>query len=258
VLGLTALAAVAVGTERATPEDLPYQRATGAPDADGKRVLVDWSSSDDLVAGMTERYLPDNPAFESAEVWHVGVRAQGIDAIARAAFMAAGMTDVRVLAKRAGNPLAVSLAATDPRIRMTAVMVSGKLSGEAASGIGYVFDGVPDDEPGVSAFMAPDNVFVALGGHIIPEVHWYLGTTEAGHDLIAEGRLPPQEAVDEASLFFSKWVAAYVVPLKGIQRQSLQMMQTWNNAMNTCSGDPNCAIVPMSDGSGGWEARIGD
>ncbi len=240
------------------PEDLPYQRATGIADANGKRVLQNWSRSVELLPGMTERYVPDNPAFRGAEVWHLAVQAIGVENIARDAFSSAGMENVVLLAQRAGSPLAVSLAATDPRTKMTAVMVSGELDGAPAKGIGFVFHGIPDEEPGVSAFMAPSNVFIALGGHVIPEVHWYLGTTESGHDLMAEGSLSPQESVDEASAFFSLWVSAYVVPLKDIQRQSVQKMQSWNTAMNICSGDSNCEIAPTNDGTGNWEAVIGD
>lgn len=238
------------------PKELPYQRATGVKDASGKRILKYWSASDDVKPEMSERYLPDNPAFAGAEVWHIGVDAKHIDKIATGAFTNAGMSDVRLLAKRDGNPVAVAAAASDPNMKMTAVMVSGSIDGVPASGVGYVFHGIKNDIPGVSAFMAPDNIFVALGGHMIPEVHWYLGTSEADHDLIAEGSLSPQQQVDEASLYFSRWVVAYVIPLKGMQLQSLNMMRSWSNAMGVCAGDSSCTVTPAADGSGNWEAVV--
>lgn len=252
--GSLAFASTALGS--LPPDKLPYQRATGVENANGKRVIQGWSGRDNLRPQMTERYTPDNTAFDGAELWHIGVKARQLDAIAVEAFSAAGMTEVRLLAKREGNPIAVAAAAPRPDMKMTAVMVSGLLKTKPAKGIGFVFHGMDDEDAGVSAFMAPSNVFVALGGHIIPEVHWYLGTTEQGHDLIAEGSLSPQEAVDEASMFFSLWVASYVIPLKGIQQQSLQLMQSWSNAMNVCAGDPQCTVTPMNDGSGGWEPVV--
>ena len=238
------------------PRDLPYQQATGVDDGSGKRVIKYWSESDARHPDMRERWVPDRPEFAGAELWHIGVEAAQLEEIVHGAFSKAGMTNVRLLAKRDVNPLAVSIASSIPNIRVTAIMVSGQIGHKQANGIGYVFYGIAGDEPGVSAFMAPSNIFVALGGHTIPEVHWYLGTTPPDHDLIAEGELAPQAAVDEASAFFSLWVASYVAPLKGIQQSSLQMMQSWNNAMNVCSGDPNCTVVPSSDGSGNWEPRI--
>ncbi|MEL6868391.1 MAG: hypothetical protein AAFO81_01195 [Pseudomonadota bacterium] len=243
-------------TQILSAEKLPYQQATGVTDSNGKRILKYWSASNDLHPEMSERYLPDNPAFDGAEVWHIGVRANTLEDIAVGAFTQAGMSDVKLLAHRDGNPIAVAAAASQPQIKMTAVMVEGTLNGKPAQGIGYAFYGLDDDIPGVSAFMAPADVFVALGGHLVPEVHWYLGTTEADHDLIAEGRLSPQQQVDEASLFFSEWVLAYVISLKGIQQQSLQMMQSWSNAMNVCAGDPSCTVSPSADGSGNWEPTI--
>ncbi len=235
------------------PDELPYQRATGVEDANGKRVVKGWSARSDKHPRMRERYTPDNNAFDGAEVWHIGVDSKTFREIVLEAFSAAGMDDVRILARREGNPVAVAIAAPRDDMKMTVVMVGGELNNKPANGIGYVFHGMSDEAAGVSAFMAPANVFIALGGHIIPEVHWYLGTTDIDHDLIAEGRLQPQEAVDEAAAFFSLWVTAYVVPLKGIQQQTIQMMASWSNAMNVCAGDASCTVTPMSDGSGGWE-----
>lgn len=85
---------------------------------------------------------------------------------------------------------------------------------------------------------------------------WYLGTTDPGHDLIAEGRLSLREAIVEASSFFSLWVAAYAIALKGSSQQTTHMMQSWSNAMNICAGDPHCSITPMTDGSDGWEPLL--
>ncbi len=229
----------------------------------GNRTLVNWSAQSPTISQMTKRWVPDNPVFAGAEVWLVRVQHADPDVAAIEAFTRAGFSDVSVLARAQGNPEAMKVLDAHPDAVAHSVMVEGMQDGMSARGIALVAYGKGEDGELVSSvhgFMAPDDVFVALGGFAIPAVQWLQASASPDEDMREDGSLSPQEAVNRLSLFFGVWVLEYVVPMlqmtMQMQLQSIQNMQSWNNAMNACAGDPGCTVTPSSDGSGNWEAVI--
>ncbi|MEM7763356.1 MAG: hypothetical protein AAF290_04695 [Pseudomonadota bacterium] len=210
---------------------------------------------------MSERILPDNPAFDGAEVWLMLSQGETLPNAAVAAFREAGLQDARIIASSPCNPVAVDVLDSAPGSEGAVVMVAGTLNGNAARGIGIVLFG-SDDEHGahanVHAFMAPEDAFIALGGFAVPAVRWLMASTAPDEDMTIDGSLSPQAATARLSEFFSMWVEHWLVPMLAMtlqsQMQSIQNMASWNNAMSACAGDANCTVIEANDGSGNWEA----
>ena len=247
----------------ACAQSLPNQRAVLIENTDGTSILEGWSSRVPSVQEMYDRYTPDNPAFQGAETWKIPVEDSDLKRGTLFAFDLAGLKDAEILAFAYGNPSAMDVLDSHPDAKMASIMVEGELNGKLARGIAITIYGSSTTEPPttatVQAFMAPKPVFEALGGIAVPGVWWLLGVTSADENMLEDGRLPPDEAVAKLNLFFAAWIEHYVIPMMSMsmqmQMQSIQNMQSWNNSMNACAGDPNCSVVPMNDGSGGWTTQ---
>lgn len=246
-----------------TAAQLPDQPALATVDDYGNRTLTYWSAAEVAVPQMKERLVPDNPAFKGAEVWLISVNEQDAKSAAMTAYRQAGMQGVRVVASTLCNPSAMKVLDAHPEAAAHVVMVTGELRGVSALGIALVVYGT-DSQTGamissVHSFVAPEQVFIALGGYAIPAVRWLQASASPDEDMRVDGALPPQQAVDRLGLFFAVWVEDYVIPMIAMsaqmQMQSIQNMQSWNNAMNSCNGDPGCTVTLSTDGSGNWEAH---
>lgn len=242
---------------------LPNQPALATEDDYGTRTLMHWSAAEVTVSQMKERFLPDNPAFEGAEVWLIQVDQRDAASAARTAYRQAGMDNVKVVASVLCNPVAVDVLDTHPDAAGHVIMVTGELNGTPARGIALMLYGT-DSATGnminsVHAFVAPEQIFVALGGYAIPAVKWLQASAGPDEDMRVDGSLSPQQAVERLGLFFAVWVENYVIPMLAMsvqmQMQSISNMQSWNNAMNSCAGDPGCTVSLSTDGSGNWEAQ---
>ncbi|MEO1322290.1 MAG: hypothetical protein AAFV59_04700 [Pseudomonadota bacterium] len=247
----------------ACAKDLPNQRAVLIEDFDGKKYLEGWSARSPTSPKMYDRYAPDNPVFQGAETWKIPIEDGDLRRGTLSAFRLAGMKAPKIIAFAYGNPAAMDVLDSHPDANMASVMVEGRINGAVARGIAINIFGSSTTEPPttatVQAFMAPKPAFEALGGMAVPGVWWFLGVTSPDENMLEDGRLPPDEAVTKLNGFFAAWIEHYIVPLMSMtmqmQMQSIQNMQSWNNAMNACSGDPGCSVVPMNDGSGGWTAQ---
>ncbi|MEL6828315.1 MAG: hypothetical protein AAFN91_18865, partial [Pseudomonadota bacterium] len=212
---------------------------------------------------MYDRYAPDNSVFAGAETWKIPVEDGDLKRGTLTAFRAAGMTAPRIIAFEYGNPSAMDVLDSHPDANMATIMVEGRINGAVARGIAINIFGSSTTEPPttatVQAFMAPKPAFEALGGMAVPGVWWLLGQTAPDENMLDDGTLPPDEAVTKLNSFFAAWVQHYVIQMMSMtmqmQLQSIQNMQSWNNSMNACAGDPNCSVVPMNDGSGGWTTQ---
>jgi len=244
-------------------QDLPNQRAVLVEDFDGSSYLEGWSSRTPTSEGMYDRYVPDDPVFAGAETWKIPVEDGDLKRGTLTAFAQAGMARPKIIAFAYGNPAAMDVLDSHPEANMASIMVEGRINGTRARGIAINIYGSsttgPPTTATVQAFMAPEAVFEALGGMAIPGVWWLSGMTVPGENMLDDGTLPPDEAVAKLNAFFAAWVEHYVIPILSMtlqtQMQSIQNMQSWNNSMNACAGDPNCSVVPMNDGSGGWTTQ---
>ncbi|MEL7296619.1 MAG: hypothetical protein AAGJ86_03095 [Pseudomonadota bacterium] len=261
-LAIQALLAIACGSAFTDIEAaLPNQPTVAIERDDGSRTLANWSTAASMHENMSERILPDNPAFEGAEVWLMLSQGDSLETAAVDAFRQAGLQDATIIASTPCNPVAVDVLDASPGSEGAVVMVAGTLGGEAARGIGIVLFG-RDDEHGphanVHAFMAPENKFVALGGFAVPGVRWLMASTAPNEDMTIDGSFAPEAATARLSEFFSVWVEHWLIPMMAMtlqsQMQSIQSMASWNNAMSACAGDANCTVVEAADGSGSWEA----
>lgn len=251
-------------TDRAMAEaPLPNQPTVAIENYDGKRVLKDWSAQKATALGMKDRATPDNPVFAGAETWIIAVNQTNLDTATREAFVAAGMSNIKILASESGNPAAMQVLHAHPQAKQASVMLEGSLDGTKARGIALVIlgnaDGGAPETASVHGFMAPIPIFEALGGMAVLGVLHLHGQTSPQENMLEDGKLSPVVASRKLNSFFAAWVQAYVIPMMAtsmqIQQQSIQNMQSWNNSMNACAGDPSCSVVPMNDGSGGWTTR---
>jgi hypothetical protein len=253
-------AAVAMPIYAGATDSLPNQPARPIEDSDGVRMLSNWSVASVTSPHMKRRELPENPAFKGSEIWLMDVDEKPFDAVTKRTFFSAGMQDVSLLASARCNPNAVAVLDSDDQAHCYAVMVSGKLSDKDARGIALILYGSLDGSPmssTVHAFMAPKANYEALGGFAIIAAKWLEASAAPDENMLLEGRLEPQAAVNRLSLFFSAWVEHHVIPMMAMsmqmEAQSIQQMQSWNSAMNACGADPSCSVSPLSDGSGNWE-----
>lgn len=238
---------------------LPNQPAKAEESIDGNRIMVGWSETNAVIAGMTERQTPNNPIFSGAELWKIKTSERDPHKAAINAFRVAGLKNPRIVAKTELNSDAIDVLDSHPKAQGYAMMLEGELSGMPAYGIVLILYGSTDGSPRKStlhAFMAPKDKFEALGGFSIVAAKWLHASASQGEDMSIEGGLAPQLATNRLALFFNKWVEAYVIPMMGLtmqmQMQSIQQMSSWNNAMNACGGNTSCTI--SQDGSGNWSA----
>ena len=247
----------------ASAQSLPNQRAVLIEDDFGNAYLEGWAARAPTAEAMYDRYEPDNAAFKGAETWKIPVDDSDLERATLSAFDLAGMEAPKIIAFAYGNPAAMDVLDSHPDAKMASVMVEGRINGAAARGIAITIFGSSTNEPPttatVQAFMAPKPAFEALGGMAIPGVWWLMGVTAPDENMMDDGTLPPDHAVEKLNAFFAAWIEHYVLPMMSmtmqIQMQSIQNMQSWNNSMNACAGDPNCSVVPMNDGSGGWTTQ---
>lgn len=247
----------------ACSQSLPNQRAVLIEDYDGSSYLEGWSTRPPTTEQMYDRYAPDNPAFRGAETWKIPVEDSDLKRGTLTAFAAAGMQNPKIIAFEYGNPSAMGVLDSHPDANMASIMVRGRINGAEARGIAINIFGSSTTEPPttatVQAFMAPKPIFEALGGMAVPGVWWLSGMTAPDENMLEDGTLPPDEAVAKLNKFFAAWIEYYVIPMMAMtlqtQMQSIQNMQSWTNSMNACAGDPNCSVVPMNDGSGGWTTQ---
>lgn len=241
---------------------LPNQPAIGIEDEFGTRSIQYWSAADVHSHKMRVRSTPDNPAFAGAEVWQMEIEVQSATEATMEAFSIAGMKDIKVLALFPCNPEATKVLDSHPEAVAHTIMISGNIKGRSAQGIALVVYGQDEDDrfsSGVHGFMAPTEIFQALGGYAIPAVKWLQASAQPNENMLADGTLTPKKAVARLGLFFSTWVKEYVIPMvmlsTQIQLQTIRSMESWNNAMNSCAGASNCIVVEATDGSGNWEAQ---
>lgn len=227
---------------------------------DGNRIMVGWSESNTVLAGMTERQMPNNPIFSGAELWKIKTSERDPKTAAINAFNAAGLKGSKLIAKTGLNPDAIDVLDRHPLANGSTVMLEGEISGAQAYGIALILYGSTDGtsrQTTVHAFMAPKDKFKALGGFSIIAAKWLHASALQGEDMSIEGSLAPQLATNRLALFFNKWVEAYVIPMMGLtmqmQMQSIQQMSSWNNAMNACGGNASCTI--SQDSAGNWSAN---
>ncbi len=238
---------------------LPNQPAMAEVDQNGTRILNQWSEADLTAPNMKERQTPDNDAFDRAELWMQTISSSDMAGATISAFSNAGLRNTRIISTTSLSPDGIDVLDSHPDANGVGVMVEGMLNDDPALGIAISLYGSTDGSPrstGVHAFMAPKDKFKALGGFSIVAVKWFQASASPDENMSIEGSLAPQGATDRLALFFNQWVADYVVPMMGLsmqmQMQTIHNMQSWNNAMNACAGIPNCNVVPMNDGSGGW------
>lgn len=272
VFGIMSLALYLTLPMHAGAAALPNQPAVGLEQEDGSRTLKNWSAAPFVTPGMSERLIPDHPAFTGAEAWLIKVAGDDLKLAGRKAFSLAGMDNPNMLAAAPLNQEAVAVLDSHPQAAGLSIMFNGELDGKPARGIALILRGKAESgqfSNGVHAFMAPETIFVALGGYAIPAVK-YLHANELrtkpqtkpdpNWKMREDGSLPPLQAVNKLSQIFTDWVSDYVIPMTmmsaNIQTQTLQNMRSWNNASNACAGDPNCSVTPSTDGSGGWEASF--
>ena len=238
--------------------DYPNQPAIPIEDENGDRRLQHWSEGTPTDPRMTGISLPDNPAYAGASIWMVKLPRQAAESAAKTGFEAAGMKKVKIIATADGNPAAMKVLDNSETAEAKVVMVDGVIGDEGSRGIALILRGQNNgtEKSTVHGFLAPTDAFVALGGFAVPAVQWLQASAEPGDDMSLDGALPPQQAVNKLRDFFTVWVSDYVIPMLGItmqmQMQSIQSMQSWNNAMNACAGDSSCTVVPQADGN--WEA----
>lgn len=252
----------ACGGQSHSAAALPNQPAMAEEDQNGNRMLIGWSVAELTASNMKERQTPDSEAFQGAELWMQSVPSSDTAQATLSAFDAAGMQDARIISRTSLSPDGINVLDSHPDANGEAIMVEGTLGDSPAYGITISLYGSTDGShrsAGVHAFMAPKDQFRALGGFSLVAVKWFQASASPDEDMRIEGALEPQAATDRLALFFNTWVERYVVPMMGmsmqIQMQTIQNMQTWNNAMNACADDPGCSVVPMNDGSGGWTTR---
>ncbi|MEM1261259.1 MAG: hypothetical protein AAGH76_02555 [Pseudomonadota bacterium] len=241
---------------------LPNQPAIATEDDSGNRQLQHWTATEPTASKMKERAVPNRAEFAGAELWLMHEPGKDPQQVAVAAFARAGMQNVVVAAHAPGNPAAMHVLDSHPESSADVVMVTGEISGNDARGIALLLYGGSGDGPtesGVHAFMAPAPVFEALGGYAIVAVKWLQASASIDSDMREDGAMAPLAASRRLNEFFAAWVEGFVMPMLAMsmqmQMQSIQSMQSWSNAMNTCAGDASCSVVPSADGSGNWEAQ---
>ncbi|MEM8981444.1 MAG: hypothetical protein AAGC71_00365 [Pseudomonadota bacterium] len=242
---------------------LPNQAAIAVEDQQGNRQLQHWRAAKPTVSNMKERAVPARAEFAGAELWLIHEPGTDPNKVATTAFERAGMKNVAVAVHAPGNPAAMKVLDSHPESSVDVVVVTGELAGQRARGIGLLlYGGSGDGAPstGVHAFMAPIPAFEALGGYAVVAVKFLQASASPGADMREDGTLALPAAARRLNEFFSAWVEGYVIPMLAMsmqmQMQSIQNMQSWNNAMNACAGDSSCSVVPSSDGSGNWEAQV--
>ena len=252
---------VTSGWTSAARAELPNQPAMAEEDATGTRIMVGWSQAPSTAPGISSRQTPDNPAFTDAELFHFTSTNKRTDAAVITAFEKAGMSGPVQIAKTRLHDAGVDVLDSHPDAQGHAVMVEGTIDSKPAYGIAISVHfslGDDDRKTGVHAFMAPTDIFEALGGHAIVAAQWFYASAEPDEDMRNEGSLPPQAATNRAALFFNKWLEAYLIPMLGMtlqmQMQSIQQMASWNNAMAACAGEASCTVT--QDGVGNWSATI--
>jgi len=240
--------------------ELPNQRAVATKDAAGFTILQHWSNSRPSSQNMVRRSVPDLPEFNGAASWVSHIVGDDPAKVSLSAFAEAGMTNVRIVAHAPGNKPAMQVLDNHPDSAVHSVMVTGRINGRPAKGIALILFGGKEEQPrksGVHGFSAPSDVFEALGGFAVPAVQHVMGQTAATEDMSLDGRLAPDAQVTKLNQFFASWVSSYVIPMTiqnlQIQSQTNRNMQSWNNAIGVCAGDPSCTVAPMNDGSGNWQ-----
>ena len=237
----------------------PNQPAMVEKDDSGRRILRGWSDADITIDGMTERQVPNHPAFAGAQLWLLKTAERDQKPATEKAFNMVGLKNAQLIAQTELNPDAIDVLDSHPQAHGHAVMLEGNISGGPTYGIALVLYGSTDDSPrssSIHAFMAKKEQFEALGGFSIVAAKWLYASAAPNEDMRLEGSLAPQAATNRLALFFNKWTEAYVIPMMGLtmqmQMQSIQQMSSWNNAMNACGGSPSCTVT--QDGTGNWNS----
>lgn len=234
------------------------------PDQSGS--LQNWSPVD----GDDAMIAPDHPALREARSFFVQIERRDVRKAARQALNAQGFRRPNLRAHREIDEDVLRAIDPDPQATAEVLFFSGRMNGQSANAIvvsWYGSFGHTDGQPsntGVSVFMAPDDDFEALGGFAVPAVRWF-GAQVEGNSVRSDGELPPSDQTQLlagmvqtriASIYTERAMALMMMgQTMAIHQQTMDMMQSHNNAMLTCAGDSNCSVVP--DGSGGWSAEFG-
>lgn len=195
---------------------LPDQVAVRITDADGEPSLQGWHATPAPAATPELRYYsvhvePENAVFAGAKAFAGSWNASDAIAAARNAAGAEGFETTKVLAQAVVDPAIATRLGSDTRV--TSVMLEGRLNGQPARFAGYVWYGAhgePDGKAasGVHGFVAPEPVFVALGGYAVPGILFGVAVATPETPMSVDGAKAPDVQARELADLFAGWVNA--------------------------------------------------
>jgi hypothetical protein len=246
---VAALAAIVLVASPAFAQGgLPNLVAVRTIGSDGKPTLAGWRSVAVPKAATGLRYSarlePSSAAFSGARVFVVSLGEADAVSAARKAAAAEGFETTKVLAEKTAPQAVVDR--LEKGSKVTAVMLEGRLGGRPARFVGHVWYGAagePDGKAasGVHAFVAPEPVFVALGGFAIPAVLFLNAKATPDSIMAEEGSLAPEDATAKLASMFAQWASANsgkgdnLSTLNGIMQGNLGV-QSGTGCINT----PGC------------------
>lgn len=198
------------------------------------------------------RIVPIDPVFSGA-VSHFQSVVSG-DPMRSAIEVATGngMTDAKVVAIDEMDAGMLKPIDPHPDATLHFVTIEGQMGGKPARGVfmnWFGTAGLAEDEPastGVHYFMAPKDQFEALGGWAIIAIRFLDATATDDTVMVELGRKAPKEAHNELAQMFGAWAVSYVQTQAAItmmmgqtmqiQQQTIQSMQSYNNALSQCGG----------------------
>lgn len=221
-VGASACSPAADQAQAQSPDPAAVQAAAALPDvtavrtigADGKPILEGWRSTEPPKdAGILRFSLyiePKAKEFAGARTFSSAVRETDAVSAAKKAASVEGFETTRVLAE--------AKVKQDVMTRLekgswaTSVMLDGKMSGKPAKFVGTVWYGAWGEKDGkasagVSGSVAPDAVFVVLGGYAVPAILFNNARATANTRMSVDGGKPPQQQVKELSDLFAGWAA---------------------------------------------------
>lgn len=208
---------------------LPDQMAVKIGGPDGKPSLQGWKTTPAPAGTPGLRYYlvhiePEDAAFAGAKAFGGSWDAADAVSAARNAAAAEGFETTRVLAQAAVDPVVARL---EPGGRVTSVLLAGKLDGQPALFAGYVWYGALGEldgkvASGVQGFVAPEPVFVALGGYAVPAILSGIAVATPDTPMSVDGAKPADVQAKELADLFAGWAAS---------RQSGDNLSTMNMIM---------------------------
>lgn len=261
--------ALLVNLAGCAPASYPNSVPKATQYEDGRYGLEGWKHlGEGRNDAVRSRIVPEERAFRGAISYFMQVDTSNPATAAKRAVRAEGLRGPRVLARTTLDPDISKHVEPDPEGRIHSVMLEGRLNGRDARAIAVVWYGSyghAEGEPsnsGVHVFMAPKDVFEAMGGYAVVAVR-HFGAVSSGR-MDRDGRLRPKVATTKLNDVMAHWVVGYVEQMMvmqmmmgqtmAIQQQTIDHMMSYNNALSTCAGLDNCSI--QMDGTGGWYADI--